>query len=44
MNEKIQQAIALLREAQDEVPQWGAAFYACARAIKDLNEYAQDPS
>lgn len=42
MNKKIEQAIALLKEAQSEVPQWGASFYACHRAVTELNTYAQD--
>lgn len=42
MNEKIEQAIALMQEAMSEVPPWGAAYYACARSIEDLNRYAQE--
>lgn len=44
MNKKIEQAIALLHEAEEEVPRWGAAYYACHRAVTDLNTYAQEDS
>lgn len=42
MNEKIAKAIELLQEAKNEVPAYGASFYACARSIEDLNKWAQD--